>query len=299
VIDATDERARDGGGAAFTDAVTFAFGDPAAEVYGLARLGLSPAPDGGGGRVASALAVLFSGREPVSALARGGLPVPDGAGWEALAVPGLAATVEAPLHAWTVGYAGGEHGFELTFEALGPPAELDPGHPVAAAGGMAGYEQVCRVRGTVRTGGRVHEVACLGQRGHAWGEPDWDRIAATRTIGAWLPDGSGLALTGVRGAEAADHGAEPVWAAVFEEAGALPIDAPRLSTTYDGDGRQRRAGLELWIGDEDGYPLRGSGEVICGSTLDLGQLRLDCAFFRWRIEGDEGVGRYDVVRRAT
>jgi hypothetical protein len=163
---------------------------------------------------------------------------------------------------------------------------------------MAGYEQVCRVHGTVVLDGRSVEIAGLGQRGHAWGEPDWEQISATRTIGAWLPDGTGLALTAVRRTAAAGHDAEPMWAALLEPAGSLHIDEPRLSTTYDGDGHQRRAGLELWIGD-DGYPRRAAGEVLCGSTFDLGQLRLDCAFFRWRIEGDEGVGRYDVVRRAT
>ena len=71
---------------------------------------------------------------------------------------------------------------------------------------------------------------------------------------------------------------------------------PRLSTTYDAGGRQRHAGLELWV-DEDGFPRRAAGEVVCGTTLDLGRLRLDCAFFRWRMDGREGVGRYDVLRR--
>ena len=61
-------------------------------------------------------------------------------------------------------------------------------------------------------------------------------------------------------------------------------------------GRQRHAGLELWVG-EDGFPRRAAGEVLCGTTLDLGRLRLDCAFFRWRMDGREGVGRYDVLRR--
>ena len=38
--------------------------------------------------------------------------------------------------------------------------------------------------------------------------------------------------------------------------------------------------------------------MICGSSLDLGQLRLDLAFMRWHAEGAEGVGRYDILRRA-
>jgi hypothetical protein len=89
-----------------------------------------------------------------------------------------------------------------------------------------------------------------------------------------------------------------VWAAILGPGGSAGIADPRLSTTYDGDGHQRRAGLELWMDEDDhALPARGSGEVLCGSTLDLGQLRLDCAFFRWRLEGREGVGRYDVLRR--
>ena len=36
--------------------------------------------------------------------------------------------------------------------------------------------------------------------------------------------------------------------------------------------------------DEDAYARRAAGEVACGTTLDLGRLRLDCAFFRWRME---------------
>jgi hypothetical protein len=149
----------------------------------------------------------------------------------------------------------------------------------------------------VRASGRVTEIGCLGQRGHAWGEPDWSRIAETRAVSAWPDEGFALALSAIRPV-GAEHGHAPIWAALLDRAGTLEVVEPRLSTTYDGEGRQRRAGLELWLDDEDGHPHRGSGEVLCGSTLDLGQLRLDCAFFRWRIDGRAGVGRYDVVRHA-
>jgi hypothetical protein len=39
------------------------------------------------------------------------------------------------------------------------------------------------------------------------------------------------------------------------------------------------------------------GEVVTGSTLELGALRLDVAFMRWHIEGRTAVGRYDILRR--
>jgi hypothetical protein len=76
------------------------------------------------------------------------------------------------------------------------------------------------------------------------------------------------------------------------------VEDPRLSTTYDGDGHQRRAGLELWVSEEDDYPRRAAGEVVCGSSLELGALRLDLAFMRWHAEGVTGIGRYDVLRKA-
>jgi hypothetical protein len=293
VTDASAERARRPTGPAFSDAVTFSFGDPATGLYGLARLGLA----GGDGR-GSALAVLFSGREPVAAYAHGDVRLEPDAGFEHLRLPGLEATVEEPLREWTVRFDDDGAAFELTFQAAGPPAELEPSEPAARAGGMTGYVQLCHVHGTARAGDRAFEVRGIGQRAHEWGEPDWQRIGSTRTLAAWLEDGTGVAVSTVRPAGASDHEDEAIWAAVLGAGGTLRVDEPRLSTTYDEDGRQRRAGLELWIGEEDDYPRRATGEVVCGSTLDLGQLRLDCAFLRWHMDGRSGIGRYDVLRRA-
>jgi hypothetical protein len=234
--------------------------------------------------------VVFDGNEPVATLARDALPVAPGADVDELELDGLVTSVEEPLRRWTLRLAGGE----LTFQATGPPAELEESEPAARAGGMAGYEQLCRVQGTVR--GRA--VRCLGQRGHTWGEPDWEHIESTRTLAAWLDDGSGVVVSAVRPAGAAGHERDATWAALVGAAGSLRVDEPRLSTTYDDGGRQRRATLELWVGDEDAYPRRAAGEVVCGSTLELGELRLDCAFLRWRMDGRSGSGRYDVLRRA-
>jgi hypothetical protein len=275
--------------------VTFSFGDPGAGLYGLARLGLSGAD---GDRTGSALAVLFAGGEPVAVHARGAVPLNGGAGLERLALPGLEATVDEPLQHWTVRFEDGAYGFDLTFEAAAAPADLEASETAAQAGGMEGYEQLCRVHGSVRSDGAEQEVRCLGQRGHAWGEPDWGRIESTRTLAAWLEDGSAVLLTAIRPAGAADHERDATWAAMVGPAGNLRVDEPRLSTTYDEAGRQRSAGLELWVGEDDAYPRRASGEVVCGSTLELGQLRLDCAFLRWHMEGRSGIGRYDVLRRA-
>jgi hypothetical protein len=107
-----------------------------------------------------------------------------------------------------------------------------------------------------------------------------------------------VALTSIRPAGADDHAREATWAAVWEPDRVLAVEDGRLSTTYDAEGHTRRAGLELWTQDGE-WPHRGSGEVLCGSSLELGALRLDCAFFQWRLEGRAGVGRYDILRRAA
>ena len=200
-------------------------------------------------------------------------------------------------------YAGDDAAFDLELEATGTLAELDPEHDVARAGGMAGYEQPVRVTGSATVRDARIELDGLGQRGHSWGAPDWDRIELARTVSAWLGDDLAVSLTAIRPAGKRDHAAEAVAASVLErgedgERRTLAVADPRLSTIYDAEGRQRRAGLELWI-DEDGWPRRAAGEIACGTSLDLGRLRLDCAFFRWRMEGREGVGRYDVLRRGV
>jgi hypothetical protein len=211
--------------------------------------------------------------------------------------------VVEPLRAWRLHFAADEASLNLDLRALGALAELDPEHPVARAGGMAGFEQACRVTGSATVGDARVEVDALGQRGHSWGTPDWGRIALARTVAAWLDDELAVSLTAIRPAGARQHEDERVAATVLDrdpESGAdraSPVLDARLSTTYDGDGRQRAAGLELYL-DEEGYPRRAAGEVVCGTTLDLGRLRLDCAFLRWRMEGRTGVGRYDVLRRA-
>jgi hypothetical protein len=289
-VEPGDERRRTGG-EGFTDAVTFAFADRDAGFFGLARAGVSGASDGS--VQGSALGLLFAGREPVGMVAESGAPLDGDEG--DLQLPGLRVATTEPLARWQVALdAPGGAGFELEFEALSAPAELPEDEAAARLGGMAGYEQVCRVRGTAA--GRP--VAGLGQRGHSWGAADWTRISLTRSLAAWREEGSSLTVAAVRPADAESHADEATWAALLDADGAVRVRDPRVSTTYDAHGHQRRAGLELWVGEEDEYPRRGAGQVLCGSSVELGQLRLDCAFFAWRLDGRDGVGRYDVLRRA-
>lgn len=274
------------GGRTPIDAVTVSFSDPAAGVHGLFRTGLDP--DGRG----SVFAVVFRGREVAAADARGDLDV-EGGGWSALSAGGLRMEVAVPLERWRLSWEAPGARVELDVEAVSAPAVVPP------VGGLEGYEQLCRVTGTVRAGGEAPQaVDGLGQRGHLWGAPDWRELELTRSLAVWLGGGDGVTLVAARARGAAGHDEETVWAALLTGGEPRPVADPRVSTTYDGDGHQRRAGLELWPGEDDAYPERVAGEVLCGSTLDLGPLRLDVAFFTWHAEGRDGVGRYDILTRA-
>lgn len=276
----------------FRDAVTFAFGDPSTKLYGMARVSH-------GGEGSNGLAVLYAGARPVAAGAGGGGASADPPGWDSVRAAGVRVSVQRPLEAWTVTYEGVDGGFDLRFEACSAPAVLKAEDPVARATGMEGYEQLCRVSGTARHGGRIHQLRCLGQRGQLWGRPDWSRIELARSVSAWWGDDRALTLTTVRPAKSRGHLDEAVSGFVFEAGEPLEIAEPRLSTTYDGERHQRRAGIELWMDEDADHARRIAGEVLCATTLELGEQRLDGAFFQWRMEGREGVGRYDVQRRSN
>lgn len=290
-VDPALERPQPATGEGFSDAVTVAFGDARAEVFGLARIGLA---DGQG----SGLAVLFSGREAVAVRAEGGVAVAEQT-WESVHAAGVHMRIDAPLERWHADFDGGEEGgFDLALTALGEPGEL-------TSGGMHAYEALCRVRGRARVGGREVAIDCLGQRGHAWGSPDWERMTLARTVSAWMDDDLAVVVSAVRPSRAKELDGEEIDAVVLQAGPrddstgvvALAIEDPRLSTAYDGEGRQRRAGFELWEHEESRGARRGAGDVICGTSLDLGRLRLDCAFFAWTMEGRTGIGRYDLLRR--
>ena len=297
MTDADLETPRPPTGEGFSDAVTLAFGDAEAQLYGLVRVGLAP----GAPARASGLALLFAGRDLAAAGVAGAVPIDE----PSFAPPELEGmgieTVERLAH-WRARFEADEGGFSLEVSALSPPLTFGEGDPAGEAAATQGYEQLCLVEGTVRAGGKERPISCLGQRGHTWGAPDWERLELIRTLSAWLGEDAGLALASARPARAKGHAEEAVSAFLLEAVDdgitSRPIADARLSTTYDGAGRQRRAGLELWEDEDADYPRRASGEVLCGTSLELGRLRLDCAFFEWHMEGRTGVGRYDVLRKA-
>ena len=118
-----------------------------------------------------------------------------------------------------------------------------------------------------------------------------------RSIGIVFADGGLLALTSALPAARGEHGEEEV-AAVLCDPDAAPIefDETLLSTEYGEDGVQRRVTLELWPDAEDGRPLRGAGTLINSISVERQGLNAEIAFFRWSVEGREGLGHYEVAR---
>jgi hypothetical protein len=118
-----------------------------------------------------------------------------------------------------------------------------------------------------------------------------------RSIAIVFADGGLLALSAVRPRGAGGHGEETTGAVLCGPDGA-PVDVSEtlLSTEYGPDGVQRRATLELWLDDEDGQPLRGAGTLISAAEISHPGLTGTVAFFRWSVEGREGLGHYEVVR---
>jgi hypothetical protein len=118
-----------------------------------------------------------------------------------------------------------------------------------------------------------------------------------RSIGIVFSDGGLLALTSSLPPGGGEFGEEEI-AAVFCDPDAAPLefDEALLSTEYGEDGVHRRATLELWPNADDGRPLRGAGTLISSIAVRRQGLNAEIAFFRWSVEGREGLGHYEVAR---
>jgi hypothetical protein len=122
-------------------------------------------------------------------------------------------------------------------------------------------------------------------------------LAQRRSIGIVFSDGGLLALSAARPPGAAGHGEEVVTAVLCDPDGApVELSETLLSTEYGEDGVQRRATLELWPDGDDGQPMRGAGTLISSTSVKRPGLSAEIAFFRWSVEGREGLGHYEIVR---
>ena len=184
--------------------------------------------------------------------------------------------------------------------ALEVVADTEPAALRFADDGIEGFDQLCRVRGTVTAGGVEREIECRGRRG-ARTEPAGAH--SVRELSAWFGDDEGLALVSVRPADASGHDADAVSAVLFEAGHSIAVAEPRLSTTYSHDGTPTRASLELWVEpeeddeDEPAYPRRAAGEAVGqGGGGREGATAVRAELFRWHMRGQTGTGVYSLLR---
>ncbi len=187
-------------------------------------------------------------------------------------------------------------GVQLDVTGEGEPAEL-----VLEDAGAAGFDQLCRVRGSASIGDSEVTIDCLGLRGARHGL-DVRGAESIRGVSAWWldPDG-GIALLAVRPRKGKGHGRDDISAAVLDAGGATVVSDPRLSTTYGTDGTPARAGLELWLDGEEGqqYLRRAAGESVAAGIRVTGhEVELAAELFRWHSRGRDGAGVYLLARSA-
>ena len=189
------------------------------------------------------------------------------------------ARLEPSGEAWE---AAVDNRFEVRLEPASEPVEL--------AGNRV---RVCTVTGNVAG----TPLDGLGTVSETLRPPAWDELDALRAISVLADPGHALLAVARRPRGAPGHSEELVSAALVAEGEVKAVEEARLSTVYDGEGRQRNAGLELWLPGED-FPRRASGAVTAGSSLELEGLDVHAAVFRWRLEGQEAFGQYELAVRA-
>jgi hypothetical protein len=165
--------------------------------------------------------------------------------------------------------------------------------PIADGARLPGSQSwLCAVSGSV--GGA--RIECLGTATETTEAPAWAELDAIRAVSAVLDRENAVFLYARRPRGVAGHGQERVSAVVIAGGQALDVEDARLSTVYDREGRQRTAGLELWLPGED-YPRRATGSAQAGASIVLGGVRVDVAVFEWRMEGRVGAGAYELALR--
>ena len=166
--------------------------------------------------------------------------------------------------------------------------------PISAAADLGQVtERICRVTGTA-AGRRVDALGTLAET-HA--PPRWEGLDALRSLTALASEGRSFLALAHRPRGALGHGEERVDAVLVDGDDLLSVEDARISTVYDPEGRQRSAGLELWVPGQE-LPYRGSGSVIAGSSLTIDGLHVHTAVFRWRLDGRDAIGAYELTVRA-
>ena len=210
------------------------------------------------GTVRSGLTLLFDGREARTERGPAEIERTDG-GWQAR--------------------AGGDVDIRLT-----PTADT------AELGGIG--VTVCSVEG--RVGGK--KISGLGTAAETHRPPEWRELDLVRAISAVFEPGLAALAIARRPRGLEGHGGELITAVLVEGGELRAPETARISTVYDGGGRQYSSGLELWFPGEE-YSRRLFGTVQAGTSIELEGVSVHAAAFNWRMEGHVGAGLYELTLR--
>lgn len=277
----------------FADTLSLAFADPEAACFGVVAAELT----GGSPAVGAAAALLWVDGELVLRHERDDLR-PAEPSWSALATEVV--TIDTAGETWHVSLADDQLGVELEFVPVGDAFGFGEDDRPASLTGLRRSERLCRISGSATIAGKLRELHGHGQRSHQWGPAPWQRIAASRTLGAWFDNGQALALWSARPGGDVPHDRDALAARAIEGDPPLTFDVaePRLSATYSAGGALRRVGLELWLGPDDPFPRRAAGELLCSAAFTMHGVRQSWSWLDWRIDGHTGIGPVTMAAAA-
>jgi hypothetical protein len=173
-------------------------------------------------------------------------------------------------------------------------AELSPSPAATTPAGANGNgTESAPCAATVRVTGQRRVIECRGYVTR-WGADPLAGAGVLRHLAMPAAEGGVLVVLG-RGEPGADFAGESSSALLLDSDGdATSYPDAWLSTEYDDDGRQTRAGLELWSAEPEAPPMRAAGTLVGQVPEPHGGVT--AAMLRTSAEGAPGLGSYLIWR---
>jgi hypothetical protein len=231
----------------------------------------------------------------------------------ALPIPPVLVFASGDGGSWGVAAGGNPARVVLGRTDASRPAAVDPGELGRGASGqwelrrdadeVAAVEEPADVTGEnpdpglslVRVAG-PEPGAGIAYAGRSDAEAD-----SARMLFASFPDDRLIGLLAVRPVKAKGQDGDELAVSCLGEPSGNQVFDPRLSSTFGGDGRLRRVGVELWLGeseDSDLHSLRVAGESLPAvARLDLGDVVVRAQPFLAHSRGQSGIGVYVLITR--
>ena len=126
--------------------------------------------------------------------------------------------------------------------------------------------------------------------------PDWSRWDSMRILSAAFEDGALVAAAALRPRKAKGHDEDRAASLLVRDGAAHPFESFLVSVQRDGAGELRRVNVEAYL-DEDGVPLRLTGDVIARESGGTGADSLDVNILAASLSGSPGFATLDVLKQ--